>query len=257
VANQVANLASKDSALNRMAATEGLKAVNRRGLLNSTMGIEASRDAVLKNVLPIAQQDASQAFQKNMAARGFEYSSAANQQTQGWQTAENIAQRGFAGTQAQLDRDLQNSLQQNQISSAESMQLKAIASAEGIEAANRALSTMLQEKDIQFRMTEGGLNRDAAVAAQQADIAFQKEQGALNRDLQEQIAKWNLSSTDKANAGQFLTNMETMYQSTYQSIMANTSLDKKTRDSYLTAAKNMRNGQINFVEQLYNVDLKW
>jgi len=66
-----------------------------------------------------------------------------------------------------------------------------------------------------------------------------------------------LSSSDRNAASSFLTSMETMYQSTYQSIMNNTALDAKTRDKYLTAAKNMRSGQIDFVEQLYDIDLDW
>lgn len=257
VAGQVTKLASKDSALNQMARTEGLKAANRRGLLNSSMAVNAAQDAVLQNVLPIASQDAAQAFQKNQAAKGFEYGMAGQVQQQGWQTAENIAQRGFLGTQADLDRDLQQTLQQNQITANDAALVKQIASTEGIEAANRALQTALQEKDIQFRMEQGNLDRAAAVAAQERDIAFKKSESALDRGLQEQIAKWNLSSNDRNAAAQMLTNMETMYQNSYSSIMANTNLDSATRTSYLTAAKNMRDTQINMVEQMYNVDLHW
>ena len=43
----------------------------------------------------------------------------------------------------------------------------------------------------------------------------------------------------------------------YQNIMANTALDAKTRTSHLTALKKLRDRRINFVEQLWNVDLKW
>jgi len=301
MANQVTKLASKDSELNRMAAVEGLKVANRRGLLNSSMGVEASQDAVLKNVIPIAGQDAQTAANKNAAAKAFEYGMTAQEAQQtfqtgereagqgfitserlgtqtfqgaqaeaerkwqtgenvaarGWQTAENIAQRGFLSTQAELDRTLERTLQANQIKANDILQIRQIASTEGIEAANRALQKTLQENDIEFRMREGKLDREAAKAAQTADIAFQQQEGRLTRDLQERIANMNLSSSDRNAASSFLTSMETMYQSTYQSIMNNTALDAKTRDKYLTAAKNMRSGQIDFVEQLYDIDLDW
>jgi len=301
MANQVTKLASKDSELNRMAAVEGLKVANRRGLLNSSMGVEASQDAVLKNVIPIAGQDAQTAANKNAAAKAFEYGMTAQEAQQtfqtgereagqgfitserlgtqtfqgaqaeaerkwqtgenvaarGWQTAENIAQRGFLSTQAELDRTLERTLQANQIKANDILQIRQIASTEGIEAANRALQKTLQENDIEFRMKEGKLDREAAKAAQTADIAFQQQEGRLTRDLQERIANMNLSSSDRNAASSFLTSMETMYQSTYQSIMNNTALDAKTRDKYLTAAKNMRSGQIDFVEQLYDIDLDW
>jgi hypothetical protein len=279
VANNVTKLASKDSALNQMARTEGLKMANRRGLLNSSMAVGEAQDAVLKNVLPIASQDAAQAAAKNAAAKGFEYGMTAQTQQQGfqtgerlgtqeyqtgeniaqrgWQTAENIEQRGFLGTQADLDRTLQQTLQANQIDAADEQQIRQIASTEGIESANRALQTALQEKDIAFRMSEGKLTRDAALKAQQNDIAFQKSESALSRSLQTQIAKWNLSSTDRNAAAQFLTNMEGMYQNQYNAIMSNTALDAPTRTNYLTAAKNLRDTQLNMVEQMYNVDLTW
>ena len=279
VAAQVTKLASQDSALNQMARTEGLKAANRRGLLNSTMAIGAAQDAVLQNVLPIAQQEAGQAFAKNQAAKAFEYgltgqeagqawqtgerlggqefTAGENIAARGWQTAENIAQRGFLGTQADLDRTLQQTLQANQITADDVALVKQITSTEGIAEANNKLAELLQERDIEFRMSEGKLDRASAEKMQAADIAFQKAEGALNRSLQEQVAKWNLSSTDKAAAAQMLTSMETMYQNSYSSIMANTALKASDREKYLTAAKNLRDNQINFVEQMYNVDLKW
>ena len=290
MAANVAKLSAADSKLNQMARTEGLKAANRRGLLNSSMALGEAQDAVIRNVLPIASQESAQAFQKNQAAKAFEYGLTGQEAQQrwqtaeaeagrgwqtaerlgtqefasteaaaerGWQTAENIAQRGFLGTQADLDRTLQQTLQKNQITSDQLMQVQRIASVEGIEAANRQLQKDLQENDIQFRMSEGKLDRASAEKMQAADIAFQKTEGALTRDLQQQIAKWNLSSSDRNAAAQFVTNMETMYQNTYNSIMGNTALNATTREKYLTAAKNMRNNQLNMVEQMYNVDLNW
>jgi hypothetical protein len=279
VASQVTKLAAADSKLNQMARTEGLKAANRRGLLNSSMAVGASQDAVLQNILPIAQQDAAQAYGKNQAARAFEYGMTAQEAQQkfqtgerlgtekfqskeavaerGWQTAENIAQRGFLGTQADLDRDLAQTLQTQQIDAANEQQIRQIASTEGIEAANRALQQVLQENDINFRMSEGKLDRASAEKMQQADIAYRQSEANLDRNLQTTIAKWNLAASDRAAAADMLTSMETMYQSSYQSIMANTNLDSTSRADYLTAAKNLRNTQLNLVEQMYNVDLNW
>ncbi|MET0651008.1 MAG: hypothetical protein ABWY63_00720 [Hyphomicrobiaceae bacterium] len=278
-AAQVAKLTSQDSKLNQMSRTEGLKAANRRGLLNSSMAVEASQDALLKNVLPIASQDASQAFQKNMAAKAFEYGltgqeaaqrfqtgerlgtqqfqTAENIAARGWQTAENIAQRGFLGTQADLDRDLQQTLQTQQIDANQAMQIRQIASTEGIESANRALQSALQEKDIQFRMTEGNLDRASAERMQQQDIAFRTQQNAAQRSLEQQIAQWNLSSNDRNAAAQMVSNMEANYQTQYSTIMNNTRLNATQRAQQLAAATNLRNTQLGMVRQMYNVDLRW
>ena len=277
MAARVTALAAKDSALNQMARTEGLKAANRRGLLNSSMAVGASQDAVLQNVLPIASQDAAQAFQKNQAAKAFEYGLTAQEAGQrfqtgerlgtqewqtgenvaarGWQTAENIAQRGFLGTQADLDRDLQQSLQTQQLTVQQAMQLKQIASTEGIEAANRQLTAQLQENDIQFRMREGNLDRAAALQAQQNDIAFQTNQNALTRDLQARIAQMNLSATQQAGAAQMISNTQANYQAQYQSIQSNPKYTAAQRAAELTAANNRYRAGLNLVEQTYNIRL--
>jgi hypothetical protein len=109
VASQVTALASKDSELNRMAATEGLKAANRRGLLNSSMAVGASQDAVLKNLMPIATQDAGQNFLKNQAAKAFEYGMTAQDDTQAFTTGERLGTQGFTSAEAKALRDWQTS----------------------------------------------------------------------------------------------------------------------------------------------------
>lgn len=224
VADKVADLTSQDSKLNQMARTEALKSVNRRGLLNSSMAVGAAQDAVIRNAMPIASQDSAQDFARNQDARNFEYS----------MTAQGNAQE-FAGTQAGLDRTLQREMQASSISANEAQQIRDIASREGIAAAERALQSTLVDKDIAFRSGEN----------------------KLDRQLQEKIAGLNLNSSDRNAAAQFLTNMEDMYNRSQQAIMSNTSLDATQRTQQLTAAKALRDKQLNFVEQMYSIDLKW
>ena len=83
-----------------MARTEGLKAANRRGLMNSSMAIDASQDAILKNVLPIASQDAAQAFAKNQAAKAFEYGMTAQEGQQAFQSGERLGRRSIPDRRA-------------------------------------------------------------------------------------------------------------------------------------------------------------
>lgn len=180
VQNRVKNIASQDSALNQMARTEAAKVMNSRGMLNSSMYAGAAQDAVLRQAVPIASQESSQAFS---------------------------------------------------------------ASESGLQ---RASTEGMQDKDIANQK-----------ALQQTDIGFRQGEGALDRASTEKIQSWNLKSSDRNAASQFLTNMETMYQSAYQSIMANPNLDATQRTAQLNAAKTMRDKQLNFVEQMYSIDLNW
>ena len=187
------------------------------------------------------------------AAEAFK--SGENIAARGWQTAENIAQRGFLGTQAQLDRDLDQTLQTQQIDATQQNLIRQIASTEGIEAANRALQKTLQENDIKFRMREGNLDRAAAVQAQQNDIAFQTQQNALTRDLQDRIARMNLQGTQQAGAAQMINNTQAAYQSEYQSIMGNTKLSAPQRTASLRRPTTATGVGLNLVEQTYGIRL--
>jgi len=58
VQGQLDNILSTNSPLMQRAATRAAQEANKRGLLNSAMGVQAGQEAVLTAALPIAQQDA-------------------------------------------------------------------------------------------------------------------------------------------------------------------------------------------------------
>lgn len=60
VQTQLSAITSKDSAVMRQAGAAGMRAANRRGLMNSTMGIGAGQSEMLKVATPMASQNASQ-----------------------------------------------------------------------------------------------------------------------------------------------------------------------------------------------------
>lgn len=59
VAGNLEGLTDPNSPLNQQAAANALQASNKRGLVNSSLAVTAGQDAILKNALPVAQQDAS------------------------------------------------------------------------------------------------------------------------------------------------------------------------------------------------------
>lgn len=235
VAKRVVDLTGSDSPLMQAAKTEGLKIANSRGLLNSSLAAGATQRAMLDAALPIASQDASQAYGKNQAARAFEYSMAQQDSAQEFAGRQSALDRDFARDEAALDRTLQDSLLSKQISANEAQQIRDINFREGVAAADRALRETLQSRD----------------------IAFQTSERALDRGLQEKLASWNLASSDRNAAAQFMTNMESIYQNMYQSILNNPNLSSSARNTYFSAAKAQRDSLYGLVEQVYNVDLDW
>ncbi|MBF9645488.1 hypothetical protein, partial [Streptococcus pseudopneumoniae] len=59
VQGQVADTTNADGVLMQQAATKGLQQSNQRGLLNTSLGVQASQNALYEAAMPMAQQDAS------------------------------------------------------------------------------------------------------------------------------------------------------------------------------------------------------
>lgn len=70
VSGQLDAILAQDSPLMQAAGAQGAQSANARGLLNSTMGVQAGQQAIVNAALPIAQQDAGTYFQQNLANQG-------------------------------------------------------------------------------------------------------------------------------------------------------------------------------------------
>lgn len=71
VSDRLANILDRDSPLMQRARTRGYQAANQRGLLNSSLGVQAGEQAMIETALPIAQQEAQQAAQTNRDIRAL------------------------------------------------------------------------------------------------------------------------------------------------------------------------------------------
>lgn len=101
VERRVTGLLSKESPLMKQAATQGAQASNRRGLMNSSMGVQAGQASRVAAALPIASQDAGQAHEKNLQGRSHQMQHTLQRE-----------QQGFVGGENALDREHQSGMQQ-------------------------------------------------------------------------------------------------------------------------------------------------
>lgn len=103
VENRVAGIIAKNSPLMKQAQTAASKAMNARGLLNSSMAVGAAQDATIRTALPIAQQDAQTSFAGKRANQDASNTAAqvtAGAQTQGaLQAHQGLIQKELQGTQ--------------------------------------------------------------------------------------------------------------------------------------------------------------
>jgi len=171
VSGQMDKILASNSPLLQRAKTRAAQAANSRGLLNSSMGVQAGEEAVLTTAMPMAQQDAAtynkQGLTNQTAANQFGLSNQNFQQQTGKgayadttnpggllganlanQLKLQTAQNTFATGEKALDRSQQTSMQTGQNTFAS-----------GQAALGRAQQTSLQDDQQTFATSEKALDR--------------------------------------------------------------------------------------------------
>lgn len=120
VENRALKIIQKDSPFMQQAATRARQASNRRGLINSSMAVEAGQKALLDAALPIASQDAQTSFaskRSNQDAinKALEFTSGvqtqgASQQLAGMQDLDKIRATGAEDRLGIIERGRQDRL---------------------------------------------------------------------------------------------------------------------------------------------------
>jgi hypothetical protein len=179
VQNQVDSILSKDGPLMQRARTTAQEQMNGRGLINSSMAIEAGQAAMLDKALPMAQQDAAslnQADSDNMAAtnNAGQFNTGAKNQF-GLQGNDQF----FTANENASNRAAQAQLAAMQISAAHDEAL-----------ANRQFQTTENQANRSFQSAESLANQKFQTSENQAGRSFTAEQNAAQlkaQQLQQQI----------------------------------------------------------------------
>lgn len=111
VSKRVTDLTASQSPMMRQARSQGAQASNRRGLLNSSMGVQAGQTAAYSAALPIASQEAQQAHQTNLQGRDIQ--SREKVSTQDRQAQERIATMNVAAHEREKAASLAAAFENN------------------------------------------------------------------------------------------------------------------------------------------------
>lgn len=243
---RISEITSSDSPLIQRARTSGAQVANRRGLLNSSLGVQAGEAAALDVALPIASQEAGQIHQSNL---------------QGGQIAstEGLAARQLTSTEGLAQRELANrsELQAADIAAAETRLGRQLTSAELIQMRELGSRASLLETELGSRET---LTREALASQERtsaAEIASRETLSEAGLAVQERIAAANISSFEREKATAALAQFDSNYQAAFQTISTNPDLPAETRATFLAHLAAIRDSNFNLVEQLYNINLVW
>lgn len=209
VQGQIEGIIAADSPLMQQAATTARQGMNQRGLLNSSMAIGAGQDAVIRQALPIAQQDAGTFYDANKTNVGAEnqaleftagaQNTGAGQVLAGDQQIKAIEATGeetreTIGTQTAAESGLM----------AEKAAIdQALLTAEGEQRA----ALLAQQGDINYRLQvlQGSQAIEQALLAGDQALALQTLQGQQAIRLANVEGRWKTLTQANQAAGAFFT----------------------------------------------------
>lgn len=246
IEKRVTGLLDKDSPFMQQAETQGKQAANKRGLLNSSMGVQAAQASRVAAAVPIATNQASMAHDSN--------------------------QRGLSMQQQDIAQnrsiDAQRELQQNDIGSREQMQAAQLAAEK--ERLGMQLSQQERLALQDWRESRSRLQMELGSRAnlQQSELASRERMAqlteetreriaGLDREAQERIANLNVAASELQAASTLAANFEASYASVLANIMANPDIPAAERQRYMDHAARVRDSNLRLVEQFYSVDLNW
>ena len=235
VADHLNGLLAQDNPYMQSAATRGLQYANQRGLMNSSMGAEASQKAAIDAALPIASQDASQAFQHNLSGQNYRQ---------------------------------EDVLQGKRLFSSEMMGREQMRSTEGIAAADRAGAMDRQRAadaaafDRQRAGDAAAMDRTKFEGENRLQVTRLGEEGADRRNRQTIDAnKINTDNTNRANTQQSVITATAQANATYTNAMTalnnNTDIPLAERNTLGNHYGTMYDSQMKLIESISGQDLNW
>ena len=250
---QLASTINQGGLLMRMAQNKGQQSAAGRGLMNSSIGAEASQRAIVDAALPLSQQNTQFAQTKDINQQQADLTSQRDEKQFGYSAKLNDQQNTFTAGQSALDRQQQTNLtnlnfknqtalntQQNQATTARDATLF------GYDQENKAtdfansLKTMSEQQkyDLQKLNAQTQASKDLAAQQQQYTLTNTAKQVAANTQgmyleaingltstFGDQVAAIQASAMkagDKKTAINSLINSQNamlkFYQSTYQNM---------------------------------------
>ena len=255
VAGQLAGLMTKENPVMLQARTKAAQTANARGLLNSSMAVEAGESAAIGAALPIAQSDAATYSQQRLANQGAE-----NTAYQFGAGAENAATAASAAAGNVGARTAQTGLIQKELSTQEAGQRSALSAQQAgeagtlsaQEAAQREAAIKVQAGEESKLQTERA-GQAQALALTQGQLATQLQtlRGTQAQDLASTEATYRQLIQTSASAGAFYNDITKMIGA----VMADTNTTAEQKAAAVGKMSELLRSGLTVIGGIADVDL--
>ncbi len=223
VSTQLDRVLATDGPLLKRARTDGFASAAERGLNNSSIGVQAGEEAVIRQALPIAQQDAQSIFTADENSLGRDHQTNLQRENNQFQAGENAANRSHqSGMQA---NEFTFNARQNELT--------------------RSQQLAVMDKEQKFSATENQLTRDQRLSEMEKEQGFQAaqqdKQNSFSSTEQDKMNAFNVKR-DAISQGYNLESIRA--QTSGQIEVAASQLDERTKGAYLDAASNLQRSYI-------------
>lgn len=181
VQGQMAGIMDSGNPLLARAKTKAAQAANKRGLLNSSMGVQAGQEAMLTAALPMAQFDATQF--SNQARQNQDWQNKFGLESNAYQYQTGLKEQDY---QQQLGTGAYGGTGLIGAQTSAASQLQAEKSVQQLAAQTQAEQSQvgLQSAELGFKSTEGAAQRGHEAGLQSSQQTFQAGESALGRGQQ-------------------------------------------------------------------------
>jgi len=231
VQNQIAGIISGNSPLLQRARQQSLEASNARGLINSSMAVEAGQAAVIDKALPIAQQDAQTfgtASQDNQ-----KYRNSADQFNAGETNTTSRANAGLISTARQFTADAGNRAELNNADATnraalQTNQQQAAASQFNAGQTNETSRFNAGQTNETSRFNAGQTND---MARAQADMSFRAAIANADNSTRTALSRFEQESANQRQNSATSSEIYRQFQTSATNLMLDDRLDGPTRSA--------------------------
>lgn len=229
VGNIAGDMMKTDSLLMQQAAADGLQQTNSRGMMNSSIGVTASQDAMLKQIVPMASQTAAQNADNNLSNQQFLEGSAMSSQE--------------AGQASQLQKEAAR--QERRLSKQEYEQTSALSKQEYEQTSKLAYEDFTYDRELME------LDHEQQLVLQEQGFNYEMQLQNDKQAFDKAVADMELDAQAAAQADAAVASVWDDYTASVNQIMANPDLTAAQRQDQLDAAEELAMDRLQAIEATY------